>query len=401
MAPQAAPHRRGGTHRVKEGDRTGTHWDDKNYQELMITAKDRGVWRKDMPKKEMAKALAQKDRADARAVRQANAEAYKNRKQMEEKKKKDAEEKERLLREKERRRKTRERRRALGEHVISSSENEEDESPSDGNVGVGQIVSDEEDDYESSTTTTTVPSSLAPIAPAQKLRIFEWQYQEPPPNSPPLSPISPSGRIQIEAVPEPLPKKIPYAVMNVVTTKTGETLELPGRAIPEEVGPDFVPSLSGHTKDCARNGVLLRPLRNAIVERGTDWATRTQVQWWNGRMYFHLPPRKSKADLATVYAKWKKKKDTTRLARRKKGAGITKAEPKKQAQQRLKDRREKMLDVYAASEYRPPICYVPNYLGYSLLDDDDDEVEKSLENLFYIRFQDMNLPHYFFWSDAE
>jgi hypothetical protein len=392
VVPQGAAHRRGGTHCVKDSDRTNTHWDDKSYQELLIVAKDRGVWRKDMPKKQMAKALAAKDRADRVAAKKVADEANKLRKEIEEKSQKEKEEKEKRQWEKEARRRERERLAALGEDLTSSS-SDEDDGPSDGNVGVGQILDDEDD--ESTTTITTIASSLAPISPALKLRIFEWQYGNVPDSSPPLSPILPSNHFQGT---EPLPIKIPYMVMNVVTTKTRETLELPGCEMPEEVGPDFVPSLPEHTKDCARNGVLLSPLRNAVIERGSDWAARTQVQWWNGRMYFHLPPRKSKTDLASVYAKWRKKKIANSQERRKVGAGIQKLEPKAKVQQRLQDQREKMLDVYAASEYRPPICYVPSYLGYPLLDDDE-EVEKSPHNLFYIRFRGVCLPHYFFWAD--
>jgi len=398
FVPKAAPHRRGGTHRVKDSDRTNTHWDDKNYQELLIVTKDRGLWRKDMPKKEMAKVLAEKDKADRVAAKKAADEAIKQRKEMEEKMQKEKEEMEKRQREKEARRKLRDCRAALGEDVSSSSS--DDAGPSDGNVGVGQILSDGNEDYESTTTTTTTPSSLAPISPALKLRIYEWQYERAPPSSPPLSPISPFGRACDEAATEPIPKKIPYAVMHVVTTKSREMFELPGRAIPAEVGPDFVPSLSEHTKDCARNGVLILSLRNAVIERGSEWTARTQIQWWNGRMYFQLPPRKSKTDLASVYAKWRRKKTTKSQERRKKGGGITKAEPKRKAQQRLQDQREKMIDVYAASEYRPSICYVPSNLDSPSLNDDE-EVEKSLENLFYIRFRNMELPHYFFWANFE
>jgi hypothetical protein len=396
MASRAVPHRRGGTHRVKDADLTGTHWDEKNHQELVFAARDRGVWRKDMPKREMAKALAEQDRLRRMATKRANQEAYKMRKHLEATKKKEKEERERLLQEKEDKRRDLEHQRMLGQKASFSEEEEE----IDGNIGVDQILDDDETD-ESTVTSTATPSSLGPIFPALKLRIFEWHYREAPPENPPLPPISASGRVRDDVLPESYLKKLPYVVMNVVTTKTSEKLELPGRAIPAEVGADFVPSLSEHIKDCARNGVLLEPLRRAIIERGTDWAARTQVQWWNGRIYLHLPPRKPETNLASVYAKWRKKKNAKSQAGRQKGAGITKAESKKRAQQRLKEQGEKMLDVFAASEYRPPICYVPSPLDYPPRDDDDDEIEKSLSNLFYIRFQDTDLPHYYFWADLE
>lgn len=388
-APQAAPHRRGGTHRVKDEDLTGTHWDHKNYQELIIAAKDANIWTKDMPKVKMAKALAQKDRDDAIALKMAEREAEEKRKEL-------AKQKERQRKEKEGKRLVRERRRAAGEDVSDTTESEVEEQPGDDNVGFGEIMTDE-DAWDSTATSTTTNASISPIFPARRLRIFQWPYPDMPSPNPPRSPMSPSGRQREDVFEELLPRKLSYAVMTVVTTMSGETLELPGRVFPEEIGPDFVPMLSEHIKDCARNGVLIGPLRKAVVECAADWAQRTQVQWWNGRMYFHLPPRKTKTTLADVYTKWKGKKAVRHRPQRDEKGKITKAESKKIRQQKEKDKREKVLDIYTASEYRPPICYIPSYLDYPSLEDDI-EVPHTLDNLYFIRFPGMDLPHYYFWT---
>ena len=63
MAKGKRSHRRGGTHRVKDENRTWTHWGDKSYEELKHSAKERpGLYRKDMKKVEIAKALAADDK---------------------------------------------------------------------------------------------------------------------------------------------------------------------------------------------------------------------------------------------------------------------------------------------------------------------------------------------------
>jgi hypothetical protein len=57
MTRQAVAHRRGGTHRVKDQDRTDSVYDTFNYKELLDASKARGIYRKDMKKVEMAWAL--------------------------------------------------------------------------------------------------------------------------------------------------------------------------------------------------------------------------------------------------------------------------------------------------------------------------------------------------------
>lgn len=380
MAPQAAPHKRGGTHCLKDEHRTNTHWDDKNYQELQFAAREAGIWRKDMPKWRMIQELANKDREDARAGFRVRKEAARKRKA----------EEERRRREKEKKKRAREARRVAGEEVSGTS----DEEPiaAHENIGFGQLLT--EDDWTQSSTTTQ--ASLSPIFPAQKLRIYEWPYSHMPSSNPLHNPTSPPGTVG-KHVPELLPRKVPYIAMDVVTTVSNENLQLPGRAMPDEVKPDYVLMLSEHTRHCARNGILFGQLANAVIERAADWAARTQLQWWNGRMYFNLPPRKSKASLQDVYSKWKQKKYLRSKVQLTRGIGITKPELKKKEEQRLKDRRDKIIEVYAASEHRPLICYVPSYMDFPLLDDDE-EMEKRADNLFYVRFRNMALPHYYFWT---
>ncbi|KAF2643030.1 hypothetical protein P280DRAFT_547265 [Massarina eburnea CBS 473.64] len=383
MAPKSVPHARGGIWEVKDQHKTGTHWDNMHHVDLRRAAEDAGLYKKDMSKVEMIHVLADKDRAEEIERRAIEAEERRRRRQAEARERKKQRE---MLRKKKDRR---ERREANEDYVSDTTEDDPD----------GFNVQSDGDSL-STTTPTTTTRSIGPIYPAQRLRIYEWPHVGMPPLNPSrssISPISPTGRFRPEVKPELLPMKLPYAVMKLVTTHTKEKLELPGRQYSEEVGPDFVLSLTEHTKDCARNGVMYGQLERAVVESGAKWAERTHIQWWNGRMYFNLPPRgASKKNLADVYAKWKKKKEVNRFVT-KKGRGINKVDPKRNAAQRLKDQRQKMLDVWAVSEHRPPICYMPSYLDYPLLDDDD-EVEKSVENLFYIRFLDMELPHYYFWT---
>jgi hypothetical protein len=71
MAPQAAPHKRGGTHRVKDQDRTNTVYDDWDYKQLKNGCIERGIYVKDMKKVEMAKTLANYDIEKRRAERSA------------------------------------------------------------------------------------------------------------------------------------------------------------------------------------------------------------------------------------------------------------------------------------------------------------------------------------------
>jgi hypothetical protein len=239
-------------------------------------------------------------------------------------------------------------------------------------------------------------ASTSPIYHYQKLRMFEWPYPIMPSRVPPQPKYPRSVNMdKNDITDEALPRKIPYAVMNLVTMISEEKVELPGRRFPESVGPDFVPRVSQYAIDCARNGVMIGSLRKALIERGTDWAKRTQLQGWNARMYFYLPPRSSSVSLSDVYAKWNKSAQAVDP-----GTGrIVKRHTKKQADKK-KDQRHKTLEILAASEWRPPICYLPAYLEYT---EPKEKVEgaNNVENLFYIRFPGKDLPQFYFWADEE
>ncbi|CAI6336050.1 unnamed protein product [Periconia digitata] len=383
-APQAAVHARGGRWEVRDDLKTGTHWDDMHHIDLKRATEEAGVHKKDMSKIEMIHALAKKDRIDEMERKAAEKEEQRKKRLVEiQERKKHAE---RLWRKRDR-----QARRSRGEDYVSDTTDSGSDS-----LGRGS-----DDESNMSTTTTPSESSITSVNPAPRLRIYEWPYGDAPPANPPQAPMSSSDASMNDIQPEPLPKRLPYAVMKIMTTVSKEKLELPGRQYSEEVGPDFVLSLSEHTKDCARNGIMYGQLQRAVIERATDWARRTQVQWWNGIMCFNLPPRgSSRKVLADVYAKWNRNKKKLHRREGLRGGGIHKAEPKQIATQRLKDQRQKMIDVYAVSEHRPSICYMPSYLDYPFMEEDE-EVAARLDNLFYIRFVDMDLPHYYFWSTSE
>ncbi|PSN63285.1 hypothetical protein BS50DRAFT_109131 [Corynespora cassiicola Philippines] len=391
MAPQAAPHRRGGTHRVKEEHRTGTHWDDKTYVELLHVAKARGVWRKDKPKHWLAQALAKQDRLELYEAKER--ERVFHEKQDKIRRQKEALEKKREHNRREKSIKTaaRDVRRAEEDGFVSDTTSVESELEFEyDEVFIANTLRGlEHDDSRSDCTDTTQSTATtratpSPIFPKQNLRIFEWQYSTAPSHS-------------IPQPPEPIPRKIPYTVMRLSTTISNEILELPGRNHPECIGPGFVPKLSVNTRNCARNGVLIGTLRNAVVERASDWATRTQVQSWNGRMYLQLPPKTSDLDLAQVYRKWNKRKKATTHSKHVYSGRVTKEHIQTHELRKEKDKRDMQADILRASEYRSPICYIPSYLEYGEQVDSYYE-PRSLHNLFFIRFPGADLPHYYFWT---
>jgi hypothetical protein len=295
--------------------------------------------------------------------------------------------------EEEKKRKAEEMRRERGEDV--SSDSEPGPARDQTQFGVGEEVSDSSMDKLSPVSTISSPSAIHSLYPHGRLRIGEWSHEEPPLEDPPMSEWSSSGREREDYQGELLPMNLPYVVMKLVTTFSDETLELPGRQHPEKIGQDFVPKLTQFTMNCARNGVLIGTLRKAVIERAEDWAERTIVQYWNGRMYFELPERTSTVPIADVYKKWKTKKEDRRKVP--KGTTVKAKTRKQELQQQYKDKRQKLLDVYASSEFRPAICYAPVELDYPRVQRDD-EGPRELENLYYIRFPGMDLPHYYFWT---
>ncbi|KAF2264462.1 hypothetical protein CC78DRAFT_580536 [Lojkania enalia] len=394
-AHQPVPHRRGGMHRVKDEHRTGTHWDDMKHSELLTAIRSPSrvrIYRKDMKKHEMARALAEDDAQRAEGEEKRDRELRKKAAVAKKRKEKEGQEKDHKKKQKEKEMAERhDRMLAKGEGIVDleSSDEETNARKIQGIERFGTLLDDDSFSEDTSTETPT-PTTLSPILPHQKLRIFEWPFPDLPSLNLPCSPSSPSDREDGDVHQAPLPREIPYAVMNLVTTVTGETLELPGRTYQEVVGADFAPKLAYDTIVAARNGILIGVLRKAVIESGKAWAARTQVQGWNGHMYLKLPDRTSSIPLADVYAKWRKK-------RRGKTSVYEKKRKQEKADKKRLDKKQMILEIYASSEFRPPICYIPAYLDFPR--GLEDELPRAIDNLFFIRFPGMDLPHYYFWAN--
>ncbi|KAF2844979.1 hypothetical protein T440DRAFT_370718, partial [Plenodomus tracheiphilus IPT5] len=410
MAPQAVAHRRGGKHRVKSADLTHSIYDDFSYAEVLELARERGIYRKDMKKKEMALANKQYDedvhsRERAAVIEQQKRDVEKKRIQQQ----KD-DEKQAAIRAKHQRAMQKEKQRAEGQEVSDDSLDEDDidaehERLIDGDEykqeNVGQMLSDES--WDSTSTESTVQSANETLEPDCRLRLYEWPewpHEEDtssmdgkasPDSDPSSDPVSKEWR----------PVKVPYAPLKVFTTNSKQKLFLPGQAYPPGVQPNFVPVLSLHTRHAARNGVLIGVLRKAIIEPASDWAKRTQIQGETAIMFFSLPPRNEAKNLTETYDKWcMENRKLLRVQARGDGASANRA---KRHAQRFRNKAKKVVEVYDASQYRPlAICYVPSYMDYNQkrLDDrpkSDDEY-RGLDNLFFIRFPGSDVPHYYFWA---
>ncbi|KAH5462257.1 hypothetical protein HBI30_012800 [Parastagonospora nodorum] len=404
MAPQAAPHKRGGTHRVKDRDRTNTVYDDWDYKQLKNGCIERGIYVKDMKKVEMAKTLADYDVQKRRAERSALVEHEKKQRKLEVEKR---QENDRRLQEeaiKHKRRMEKEARREREESVSDDTPDEDeirqmhdmmagsDEGP------MGQVLSEES--WDSTSTDTTDSSVNDTILPECKLRLFEWSFPDMP---------SPTARISTRQAaifrpkspeyppkrPLPVPRNIPYAPLKVHTTSTKEKLFLPGQTYPPGVNPDFVPLLSPRTRHAARNGVLSGVLRKATIERASTWAQRTQIQGWNARMFFSLAPRNETKALSDVYTKWfLENRKLLRVEPR--GVGLKVTREQRHVQRHVNKGR-KLAEVLEASEYRPTaVCYLPAYLDYG--EEEESKERHRLENLFFVRFPGCDVPHYYFWT---
>ncbi|CAO2657231.1 Nn.00g033570.m01.CDS01 [Neocucurbitaria sp. VM-36] len=408
MAPQAVAHRRGGTHRVRDGDRTDSVYDSYNYKELVDATKERNLYRKDMKKVEMAKSLRDDDFEKRRAERHGIFEREK--KQQQEKilkQKRDAERLAAREADRERRLKKREgraRHEIVSDDTLSEGAMEEEHR---GIVGldeyaretIGEVVSDES--WDSTSSDSTIRSVNQPIVHDNKLRLFEWPYPDMPVLDSRPSSSTLLGQQTETVVPERLPWQIPYSPLKVITTETKQKLFLPGHKYPVGVDLDYVPVLSSQTITAARNGVLEGVLRKATIERAAYWAERTQVQGWNARMYFKLPARTEGKDLAEIYNKWNL--ENRKLLRVKgRGDGVPAHRQRRRAQRHI-NKGKKTVEVYEASKYRPlAVCYIPSYLGFnsSLRGAEQEHIEehRSLANLFFIRFPGCDLPHYYFWT---
>ncbi|KAF1914081.1 hypothetical protein BDU57DRAFT_333157 [Ampelomyces quisqualis] len=438
MAPQAAPHRRGGTHRVKDADKTNTIFDDYDYKLLKAECIARGVYVKDMKKVEMAKTLAKNEREKKEAEREAIRERAREQQRLEREKQEENDRRLKADAVKHRRRMEREAKRANDENVSDTTPDEdeiqamyemyEDNSENADQGPAGWALSEES--WDSTSTESSYHSMNRADLPDCKLRLFEWSYMEPPSPvkrsvfdpepvetparrgvgvrmwvgtdevDPKTCALLPSPTAEGQREP-PIPRHVPYAPLKVLTTYTSEKLFFPGQTYPPGVDADYVPVLSERTRHAARSGVLEGVLRKASIEPAAYWVDRTQIQGWNARMFFHLPPRNEQKQLKDVYEKWYlESRNLLRVKPLGDGSALTR---KQRHDQRHKNKGKKQADVLDASEYRvPAVCYLPAYLDYSI---DAESVEEALqheehrfENLFYIRFPGCDVPHYYFWA---
>ena len=386
--PSSTPKRqkRGGIHTLKEEHRTGTHWDTESYKVLKEAVIARSLYQKDMPKWMMIRELAEDDKQERAERKKAEKAIKKKRKEVEERKKKRERQKRKWAEQKARRAAEKAARTAeKGEDVNIEGEISDEEALDDlyydGILGIEQFGQAAEDDWTSSSSSETpTATTISPTFPHQKLRIFEWPFDDLPDIRPPLSPYTPGGTRKDDVHDETLPLPIPYAVTQLLTSVSNEIVELPGRTYPTNIRPDFVPKLSQETMEAARNGTMIGTLRKAVVESGRAWSARTRVQGWNGRMYLRLPDR----EFLQANASDGPPSNVTNPVN-----GVT-TKPSK---------RDKVLAFWEHSESRPPLCYLPGYLDYPYYVDMEEGSPKhwTLKNLFYVRFPGMDLPHYYFW----
>ncbi|KAI4643949.1 uncharacterized protein J4E79_011221 [Alternaria viburni] len=384
---------RGGTHKVRDENKTDSVYDNLNYKELVETAKERSIYRKDMKKVEMAWALKHNDEnrkraeQDARIARQRKLEEAKK-----EEERKAAEKKAQLIAKQKKRREKEERRErdeSVSDDTVSDPDSEDDEDAGNeyNRERFGEALSEES--WDSSSSESSAASVNQIYEPGRRLRLFEWPNQTMPS-------VKPGGWDYKRWCPLPLPCPVPYAPLKITTMYSKQKLILPGAKYPPGVHPDFVPILNPLVRSAARNGHLLGPLRKASIERGTDWAQRTLIQGCNGHMYFHLGSRNETKVLADTYNKWYL--ENRKLLRVKgKGNGDPSDRAARHAQ-RQRNKAKMTAEVYEASQYRPlAMCYVPAYLECG------EPVQhglgkKSLENLFFVRFPGCDVPHYYFWA---
>lgn len=391
-APQAAAHRRGGTHKVRDEDKTNSIYDTYNYRELVDAAKERGIYRKDMKKMEMAWVLKQNDGERKRAERE-------NLKSLQRRKKEAKMEQDRIAAEKEESLKAKRKKRVEKMMKRGRDESASDDILSDANVeaeqetgdeytreAIGQALSDTSWDSSSTETmsdfTGRVPKSSC------KLLLLEWPYQI-------MSPVE--LHFSTPHFLDPQPRQIPYAPLKVITTLSKHKMSLPGLNYPPSVDPDFVPLLPASVRIAAHEGRLEGILRTAFIETGKKWASRTLVQGSNATLYFHPNnvgnPAKS---LASVYEKWTVEKIKLRRLKAKCEAKPGAREERKKQRKRCRGRM--MAEVYEASQWRPgAVGYIPAYLDFGNRAGETHEKERSLSNLRFIRFRGCDVPHYYFW----
>ncbi|KAH7073169.1 hypothetical protein FB567DRAFT_401970, partial [Paraphoma chrysanthemicola] len=404
MAPQAAAHKRGGTHRVRDQDKTNTIFDEWDYKQLKAGCIERKIYVKDMKKVEMAKALAANEREKKRKEREAVIELENKQQQLAIEKQREEDRKLREAAAKARRRLEKQARRERDESVSDDTPDEEElramqnqlmdrDDDETAQIQVGQALS--EDSWDSTSTETTSQTTDNQTVADCRLQLFEWPYPPmPSPTipSPPPSPVrSPGGSILL--APElRVPCRIPYVPLKVHTTGTKEKMFLPGQTYPPGVDPEYVPILPPRVRSAARNGHTTGVLHNAIIEPATAWAKRTIIQGWNAHMLFSLPPRSTTLTLQGVYNKWYL--EDRRLLRVK--PADSKADRDRRHAQRAANKKRKVADVLDASQWTPTaVCFLPAYLDYG---ESPGPQGRTLENLWYVRFSGCDVPHYHFWS---
>jgi len=406
----ARNHKRGGTHRVKDADRTGTIYDEWNYAQLKADCIERKLYIKDMKKVAMVHALADADNNAKNAKREARKEADRLLKERARLKKLQEDKESRMRIAKIKRRIAKQQARERDESVSDDTPDEDELRmmhnellgvEENAQALVGQALSDES--WTSTSTESTAPSKAPSIGPGYKLRLFEWIYTTmPSPTAPALPALNADGTPGEPARIIRNPVSKPYMSMKLYTTETNEKLFTPGNAYPPTVPHDHVPVLSEATRAAARNGVLLHPLREATIESASSWTKRTRIQGWNARMFFALPPRNKAKNLVDVYSKWEL--ENRRLLRVKPiDIDAEKMSRAKRHQLRHENKAKKYAEVLEASEHRPQaMCYLPAYLDYeadkTVMKRCERNERRALDNLFYIRFPGCDVPHYYFWS---
>lgn len=162
------------------------------------------------------------------------------------------------------------------------------------------------------------------------------------------------------------PQWLPYAPTKLITQYTREVVTLPGASIDETENPAAVPQLSRWDMECARNGILVGPLKGAVIDSGENWAKRTQVHLRRGTLWFNTPPPLSSAPpLSEVYAKYRHLQFLRRGLRRSKwthSVEVRRERLRQADRQAEKDRRKKMLEIIASSQHWPMIGYAPVWL---------------------------------------
>lgn len=390
----AAAHRRGGKHAVKDEDLTHTKYDYYTREELLAAVKEAGCFVKDDKKSVMAKKLAKYDQDLMQIARRTAQEQ----KEKEEKRQQEVKETFQACKQRRRARAKRNddkgRRRERGEDVSSNSEDTDDIDEQNRHnaqrltVTGGYALSDET--WDDTSTESTIRSENSPIWPGCRLRLFEWSYTTMPPSRP-------SSKNRTEQI----PTQITYVPLKLSTIHSREKVTLPGSRYPAGINPDYVPILDPLTRAAARHGHMINLLSHASIEPATTWASRTIVQGWNGRIYLALPPHNNNKDLQldAVYRKWKIEK--SKLLRPAPRTVNPKRDRSQRFAQRLVNKRKATAEVYEACKWRPlALSYMPSYLDWEKGIDSVllSNHERTIENLFYIRFSGCDLPHYYFWA---